>query len=231
MPWGWKATLALGQDRKTNSWQFCGLCMSSIYSTSVISMMMICIFYEAFWLVFLHSFRCLALLYWQMFRLKKDHALKYSKVLLDYFKVCSEINGGYGVFLSTFFLSVLMLSLQSPPKVPLTQPGGKDSGKYVNDGFSLFMCCPCYLWQSLLRFCSVFHRLPGVQKDPLPHFHPSTSGKVPTGPTCPPSSAFPSASTRWQQITWPLPTVSCTAMSTGRWQTTLPKRTKVGVFL
>ncbi|XP_053732510.1 AF4/FMR2 family member 3 isoform X2 [Synchiropus splendidus] len=31
-------------------------------------------------------FRCLALLYWQMFRLKKDHALKYSKVLLDYFK-------------------------------------------------------------------------------------------------------------------------------------------------
>lgn len=34
------------------------------------------------------SFRCLALLYWQMFRLKKDHALKYSKVLLDYFKVC-----------------------------------------------------------------------------------------------------------------------------------------------
>ncbi|TNN04365.1 hypothetical protein fugu_001394 [Takifugu bimaculatus] len=48
-------------------------------------------------------FRCLALLYWQMFRLKKDHALKYSKVLLDYFK--------------------------SPPKVPLTQPCGKDSGK------------------------------------------------------------------------------------------------------
>ncbi|XP_037345364.2 AF4/FMR2 family member 3 isoform X3 [Pungitius pungitius] len=32
-------------------------------------------------------FRCLALLYWQMFRLKKDHAFKYSKVLLDYFKV------------------------------------------------------------------------------------------------------------------------------------------------
>lgn len=37
-----------------------------------------------------HSFRCLALLYWQMFRLKKDHALKYSKVLLDYFKVCPQ---------------------------------------------------------------------------------------------------------------------------------------------
>lgn len=34
-----------------------------------------------------HSFRCLALLYWQMFRLKKDHALKYSKALMDYFKV------------------------------------------------------------------------------------------------------------------------------------------------
>lgn len=37
--------------------------------------------------LYVHSFRCLALLYWQMFRLKKDHALKYSKVLLDYFKV------------------------------------------------------------------------------------------------------------------------------------------------
>lgn len=50
-------------------------------------------FYEALWLVaYFFSFRCLALLYWQMFRLKKDHALKYSKVLLDYFKVCSERN-------------------------------------------------------------------------------------------------------------------------------------------
>ncbi|KAM4730779.1 uncharacterized protein aff3 [Anableps anableps] len=48
-------------------------------------------------------FRCLALLYWQMFRLKKDHALKYSKVLLDYFK--------------------------SSPKVPATSPGWMDSGK------------------------------------------------------------------------------------------------------
>uniref|UniRef100_A0A3Q3EJ62 AF4/FMR2 family, member 3 n=3 Tax=Kryptolebias marmoratus TaxID=37003 RepID=A0A3Q3EJ62_KRYMA len=48
-------------------------------------------------------FRCLALLYWQMFRLKKDHALKYSKVLLDYFK--------------------------SSSKVPITPPGWSDSGK------------------------------------------------------------------------------------------------------
>lgn len=53
----------------------------------------LCFFYEALLLVaFFFSFRCLALLYWQMFRLKKDHALKYSKVLLDYFKVCSERN-------------------------------------------------------------------------------------------------------------------------------------------
>ncbi|KAM9851221.1 uncharacterized protein aff3 [Aulostomus maculatus] len=36
-------------------------------------------------------FRCLALLYWQMFRLKKDHALKYSKVLLDYFKTSPKV--------------------------------------------------------------------------------------------------------------------------------------------
>ncbi|CAJ1079673.1 AF4/FMR2 family member 3 [Xyrichtys novacula] len=48
-------------------------------------------------------FRCLALLYWQMFRLKKDHALKYSKVLLDYFK--------------------------SSPKVPSTPPGWNDTRK------------------------------------------------------------------------------------------------------
>uniref|UniRef100_A0A8C7YV98 AF4/FMR2 family, member 3 n=1 Tax=Oryzias sinensis TaxID=183150 RepID=A0A8C7YV98_9TELE len=36
-------------------------------------------------------FRCLALLYWQMFRLKKDHALKYSKVLLNYFKASPKV--------------------------------------------------------------------------------------------------------------------------------------------
>uniref|UniRef100_A0A8C5GGR2 AF4/FMR2 C-terminal homology domain-containing protein n=1 Tax=Gouania willdenowi TaxID=441366 RepID=A0A8C5GGR2_GOUWI len=36
-------------------------------------------------------FRCLSLLYWQMFRLKKDHALKYSKVLLDYFKSSPKV--------------------------------------------------------------------------------------------------------------------------------------------
>lgn len=33
------------------------------------------------------SYRCLALLYWRMFRLKRDHAVKYSKALIDYFKV------------------------------------------------------------------------------------------------------------------------------------------------
>ncbi|KAM9449201.1 LOW QUALITY PROTEIN: uncharacterized protein ACWYII_013808 [Salvelinus alpinus] len=48
-------------------------------------------------------FRCLALLYWQMFRLKKDQAMKYSKALLDYFK--------------------------SSPKVPTTPPTWSDSGK------------------------------------------------------------------------------------------------------
>lgn len=55
------------------------------------------------------SFRCLALLYWQMFRLKKDHALKYSKVLLDFFKV--------GMFLCvggkhSFFTFFTMLNTQ-----------------------------------------------------------------------------------------------------------------------
>lgn len=37
--------------------------------------------------LFCRSYRCLALLYWRMFRLKRDHAVKYSKALIDYFKV------------------------------------------------------------------------------------------------------------------------------------------------
>lgn len=204
MPWGWKATLALGRGRKTNSWQFCGLCMSSIFSpTSVITMTMIYIFLWGFLAccVFLHSFRCLALLYWQMFRLKKDHALKYSKVLLDYFKVGSGWggNGGYWVFLSILWLSVLMVLIQSPPKVPLTLPCGKDSGKYVNDAFSVHVLSLLLLAISL--DFPVFHRVPGAQEDLLLLFHPNTSGKVHTGATRPLSSAFPIASTRWQRIT------------------------------
>ncbi|XP_075056262.1 AF4/FMR2 family member 3 [Mixophyes fleayi] len=35
-------------------------------------------------------YRCLALLYWRMFRLKRDHAVKYSKALIDYFKKSSK---------------------------------------------------------------------------------------------------------------------------------------------
>ncbi|KAF6320799.1 AF4/FMR2 family member 3 [Rhinolophus ferrumequinum] len=35
-------------------------------------------------------YRCLALLYWRMFRLKRDHAVKYSKALIDYFKNSSK---------------------------------------------------------------------------------------------------------------------------------------------
>lgn len=133
------------------------------------------------------------------------------------------------LFPSTFWLSVVMLSLQSAPKVPSTQPSGKDSGKYVDDSFILkFMCFPCFLWQALFFF--FFHCVPGVQEDPLLHFPRNTSSKVHTRATHLLSSAFPSASTRWQQITWTSPTASCTAMSIGRWQTTLPKTTKVGVF-
>ncbi|KAM7182231.1 AF4/FMR2 family member 3 [Macrochelys suwanniensis] len=36
-------------------------------------------------------YRCLALLYWRMFRLKRDHAVKYSKALIDYFKNSSKV--------------------------------------------------------------------------------------------------------------------------------------------
>ncbi|XP_009470917.1 PREDICTED: AF4/FMR2 family member 3 [Nipponia nippon] len=35
-------------------------------------------------------YRCLALLYWRMFRLKRDHAVKYSKALVEYFKNSSK---------------------------------------------------------------------------------------------------------------------------------------------
>ncbi|XP_041857713.1 AF4/FMR2 family member 3 [Melanotaenia boesemani] len=57
-------------------------------------------------------FRCLALLYWQMFRLKKDHALRYSKVLLDYFK--------------------------SSPKVPTGPPSWNECGKDIGGPPSSF---------------------------------------------------------------------------------------------
>lgn len=69
--------------------------MSSVYVTSIITLKDLRLGDDLWFILSLfdlrlcsHSFRCLALLYWQMFRLKKDHALKYSKVLLDYFKVC-----------------------------------------------------------------------------------------------------------------------------------------------
>ncbi|KAM4795962.1 AF4/FMR2 family member 3 [Rhinophrynus dorsalis] len=37
-------------------------------------------------------YRCLALLYWRMFRLKRHHAVKYSKALIDYFKCSSKVS-------------------------------------------------------------------------------------------------------------------------------------------
>uniref|UniRef100_A0A670IA05 ALF transcription elongation factor 3 n=1 Tax=Podarcis muralis TaxID=64176 RepID=A0A670IA05_PODMU len=36
-------------------------------------------------------YRCLAILYWRMFRLKRDHAVKYSKALIEYFKNSSKV--------------------------------------------------------------------------------------------------------------------------------------------
>lgn len=39
--------------------------------------------------LFLDSNRCLSLLYLRMFKLKKDHAMKYSRSLMEYFKVKS----------------------------------------------------------------------------------------------------------------------------------------------
>lgn len=229
MPWGWKATLGPGRDRKTSSWQFCGLCMSSIYSTSVITMKIIFFFYEAFFFFAL-------LLISSQFPMPRPPLLANVSIKEG---PCAEIlqsivgllqglfRWGYGIFLSTFGWVVVTVSLQSAPKVPSTQPCATDSGKYVDVEPSCwtFRPFPCSLRQTRLLFCCV----PGVQGGPLLRFHPNTSGKVRTGAACPPSSASPSGSTRWQQITWTSPTASCTATSTGRWQTTLPKRTKVGL--
>lgn len=54
-------------------------------------------------------------------------------------------------------------------------------------------------------------------------------GASPMPTPCPlqPSSASHSASTRWQPITSASPTAFSTAMTTGRWQTTWPRRTEV----
>lgn len=68
-----------------------------------------------------------------MFRLKKDHALKYSKVLLDYFKVCvlKKSNLTVGDIQVCIILAVFVVSLQNSPKVPSMQSCWTDSGKYV----------------------------------------------------------------------------------------------------
>ncbi|KAM9804880.1 LOW QUALITY PROTEIN: uncharacterized protein aff3 [Neosynchiropus ocellatus] len=65
-------------------------------------------------------FRCLALLYWQMFRLKKDHALKYSKVLLEYFKVRDQ---------AFAFDDDLILAFLQTSKVPTLQLSWSDALK------------------------------------------------------------------------------------------------------
>lgn len=71
------------------------------------------------------------------------------------------------VFPSTFWWSVSTFSRQSAPKVPSTQPSGKDSGKYVDGGFILtFICFPCFLWKSLLLFLFFSLCLRGAGRPP-----------------------------------------------------------------
>lgn len=57
-------------------------------------------------------------------------------------------------------------------------------------------------------------------------------GASPIPAPCPlqPSSASHSASTRWQPITSASPTAFSTATTTGRWQTTWPRKTEVCAF-
>lgn len=69
------------------------------------------------------------------------------------------------VFPSTFWLSVFTFSWQNAPKVPSTQPSGKDSGKYVDDGFILtFMCVPLKITVGVVVF---FIMSQGCRKTPF----------------------------------------------------------------
>ncbi|TNN42679.1 AF4/FMR2 family member 3 [Liparis tanakae] len=71
-------------------------------------------------------FRCLALLYWQMFRLKKDHAFKYSKVLLDYFKPPNAHSSPHAV------VHVFTRSAGGPPSS--LSPTAKHLGQAAQEG-------------------------------------------------------------------------------------------------
>ncbi|XP_053162186.1 AF4/FMR2 family member 3 isoform X2 [Hemicordylus capensis] len=71
-------------------------------------------------------YRCLALLYWRMFQLKRDHAVKYSKALIEYFKNSSKVAqapspwGASGKYTGT-------LSPISPSPSPVSSVGSQGS--------------------------------------------------------------------------------------------------------
>ncbi|XP_068124310.1 AF4/FMR2 family member 3 isoform X2 [Hyperolius riggenbachi] len=71
-------------------------------------------------------YRCLALLYWRMFRLKRDHAVKYSKALIDYFKNSSKaprISSSWSAKGKTS----TTLSPMSPSPSPVSSSGSNSS--------------------------------------------------------------------------------------------------------
>uniref|UniRef100_A0A3B1K7J9 AF4/FMR2 family, member 3 n=2 Tax=Astyanax mexicanus TaxID=7994 RepID=A0A3B1K7J9_ASTMX len=76
-------------------------------------------------------FRCLALLYWQMFRLKKDNALKYSKALLDYFKSSPKVPHT-GPTWNDATKGIVPPTCKSPVGLIGSQPGSSPPSPFIN---------------------------------------------------------------------------------------------------
>ncbi|XP_012875189.1 PREDICTED: AF4/FMR2 family member 3 [Dipodomys ordii] len=78
-------------------------------------------------------YRCLALLYWRMFRLKRDHAVKYSKALIDYFKQISSPPGHAMIIMRACDNTEWMAQMDSEslkvvhPKSPTEVPGHEEN--------------------------------------------------------------------------------------------------------
>lgn len=87
------------------------------------------------------------------------------------------------------------------------------------------MNCHQYIVEHLF-FCFVVVFFIGLWENLHSHQMQNTTEGIPTV-ALHLSWTSHNVSTRWRQITWALPTVSCSAMSTGRWQTTLQRKIKV----
>ena len=103
----------------------------------------------------------------------------------------------------------------------LQHPGGLFYPTWYQPPYS------CFFLRSLLPGALEPH--PPCLPTPLRPAPWDLRGASPMPTPCPlrPSSASHSASTRWQPTTSASPTAFSTAMTTGRWQTTWPRKTEV----